>query len=281
MKVQVPMKYLILSGGLGNQMFEYAFYLSCKNKGIKLKLNRDLYEVSRMHNGYLLGHVFGVPESEVTKSSKLSVFITRIIHRYHPAHLVYSDTPMMFSEKAFRTNRIFIDGCFINPLYFESIRELISKAFVFREIDSYNMCLGERMLSDNSVSIHIRRGDYLNNPVYGVCNEDYYEKAIRHIEKQVSNPSFFVFSDDLEWSDKLMRYLGVNYKLITINTGVDSYKDMYLMTRCRHNIIANSTFSWWGAWLNNNPGKIVIAPNKWTTSIYMDKTEDCWNQLEV
>lgn len=274
-------KQLILSGGLGNQMFEYAFFLSCKSKGVELCLNRSLYEYNRMHNGYLLGKVFGVPEKEVLAVNRWTVYTTRFIRRYHPSRLVYTDKVMTYCEDAYRTRRPYYDGVFISEHYFKDIEEQVRMAFEFKDIDSLNQNIGNELLSRDSVSLHIRRGDFLNNPIYGVCDESYYSKAIDYMCSKVSNPVFYIFSDDADWSKRLMEKFGVRYQLFTHNQGADSYKDMYLMSCCRHNIIANSTFSWWGAWLNTNKNKIVVAPNKWTLKHYMDHSLSNWVALEA
>lgn len=276
------MKQLILSGGLGNQMFEYAFYLSCKKRGIHIKLNRDLYEVNRMHNGYLLHRVFGVSDNEVTVCNRFTVLLTRILRRYHPLGLVYTEKPMTYSEEAFTTRKAFYDGCFIEPHYFEGIEEQVRNSFEFKYIDPHNINLGNKMLSEASVSLHIRRGDFLNNPIYNVCDERYYARAIDYINAKVNHPTYYVFSDDTEWSNQLMKKMGVDrYHIITWNKGADSYKDMYLMSQCKHNIIANSTFSWWGAWLNTNKSKMVVSPDKWTTTYKMNYSLPNWMFLEV
>jgi len=118
-------------------------------------------------------------------------------------------------------------------------------------------------LNTNSVSIHFRRGDYVTNPLtsqhHGVCSNKYYQDAISLLKSKISQPHFFLFSDEPEWL-KTNVSLQEPFRIIDNNPG---YVDLYLMSNCKHNIIANSSFSWWGAWLNNNPDKIVIAPHKW------------------
>ena len=273
-------KMLILSGGLGNQMFEYAFFLSCKARGMKVRLNRSLYEYNRMHNGYLLDTVFGVPDKEVMDVNRMTVLATRILRRYHPCCLVYAEQALTFCDDAYTTKRPFYDGVFISELYFKEIEDRIRQAFVFRSIDPDNINLGKKMLSEDSVSLHIRRGDYLSSPEYGVCDEAYYQKAIDCIKKRIRHPMFYVFSDDSAWGESFMQKMAVDYKVVRHNTGVDSYKDMYLMTRCRHNIIANSTFSWWGAWLNDNEQKIVVAPKRWIKSKNVQPNAVGWYEID-
>ena len=106
-------------------------------------------------------------------------------------------------------------------------------------------------------------------------------RFIKVFTYQIEKPIFYIFSDDQEWSENLIKKLGVDYFMVSSNKGKDSYKDMYLMTRCRHNVIANSTFSWWGAWLNENKDKIVVSPNKWTITINMDYRLPNWVYIEV
>ena len=117
----------------------------------------------------------------------------------------------------------------------------------------------------NSVAIHIRRGDYLNDPkvrcIHGILGSDYYKKSINYIKKKVKNPFFFIFSDDIELVKKNFSFFN-NKKYIFIDTK-SSINDLYLMSNCKHFIIANSTFSWWGAWLSKNKRKIVCAPKRW------------------
>lgn len=275
------MKYVILTGGLGNQMFEYAFYLSCRQKGMDLRLNRDLYEVNAMHNGYLLDRVFGVSAEDVKKSNNWSVLLTRLVCHFGFSWQVYTDKPMDYNPAAFNTKCRYYHGVFINAAYFKDYVQVIRDAFTFKNIDNRNEEIAQIMNTENSVSVHIRRGDYLKNPIYGVCGEDYYRNAIKKMASQTSDAKFYVFSDDPEWCRDFMGEMNVNYQVIDHNRGADSYKDMYLMTKCRHNIIANSTFSWWGAWLNDNPEKVVIAPSKWTTGIKMNDPLEKWCYVEV
>ena len=118
----------------------------------------------------------------------------------------------------------------------------------------------------NAVSLHVRRGDYLSNPkskaAHGTCSPEYYRAAIRHMAEVTKQPCFFVFSDDMDW---VRQHLQIDYECqyIEHNSGTESYNDMRLMSLCRHHIIANSSFSWWGAWLNQRTDKIVIAPQQW------------------
>ena len=118
----------------------------------------------------------------------------------------------------------------------------------------------------NSVSLHIRRGDYVSNPdtnsALGTCSLEYYRHCIEHIASNVENPHFFLFSDDINW---VRDNLKIKYPTTVVdgNSADTNYADLHLMSNCKHNIIANSSFSWWGAWLNNNPDKIIIAPKIW------------------
>jgi hypothetical protein len=124
----------------------------------------------------------------------------------------------------------------------------------------------EEIQDVQSVAVHVRRGDYITNPnnfaSLGLCPLEYYEDANDFIEQHVKNPHFFIFTDDPEWAREHMKFSGPT-KVVDHNLGKADYEDLRLMTHCRHFIIANSSFSWWGAWLASNPDKIVIAPKTW------------------
>lgn len=143
-----------------------------------------------------------------------------------------------------------------------------------------NQKILEKITQTNSVSIHVRRGDYYNNEsafkIHGnITTKKYYENALEFIKEKVKNPVFFVFSDEFEWVKKNL-YFFSNYgevHIIDWNKGFDSYIDLQLMSNCKHNIIANSSFSWWAAWLNKNKNKIVISPKKWVNNINENKID--------
>ena len=117
-----------------------------------------------------------------------------------------------------------------------------------------------------AVSLHIRRGDYVSNPVtnnyHGTCSLAYYKKAVLLLKEKIENPSFFIFSDDLLWARENLDFIN-DMTFIDLDKSIPDHEEMHLMSQCKHNIIANSSFSWWGAWLNENSDKIVIAPKKW------------------
>ena len=135
--------------------------------------------------------------------------------------------------------------------------------FSFKNIDKQNEDLVTKMHYENSIAIHIRRGDYLYNPIYNVCDEEYYTKGIKYFIERFIDPVFYVFSDDPKWCGTFMESFHIQYHIIDNNQGFNSYQDMYLMTQCKHIIIANSSFSWWGAWLNDNKNRIILAPKRW------------------
>ncbi|HQS38500.1 MAG TPA: alpha-1,2-fucosyltransferase, partial [Methylotenera sp.] len=144
--------------------------------------------------------------------------------------------------------------------------EQIRKDFTFKlALSVKNSAIIEQISQVNAVSLHVRRGDYVTNAknaFIGVCSLEYYRKAVEYVKNQVDKPVFFVFSDDIEW---VKSNLPIDFPCFYIdhNHGIESFNDMRLMSHCKHHIIANSSFSWWGAWLNANSEKIVIAPQQW------------------
>lgn len=128
---------------------------------------------------------------------------------------------------------------------------------------------------EESVAIHVRRGDYLSSPLHQVCTHDYYRKAIRHMRQQLHAPRFFVFSDDIKWCEE--NFSGPDFHLIKIpQTNQSPAIEMELMKRCHHQIIANSTFSWWPAWLNENKDKIVLMPYRWFNQENLNRRAMRW-----
>ena len=273
-------QYVLVKGGLGNQMFQYAFYLSLKNQGADCVLDNSMFDVVTMHQGYELDRVFGISAPRV-RQTWLHRSAVRIIYKYKPKSIVFADKPYKYCQDALASQNMFFIGCWIHPSYFTSIEEEVRNAFSFVGINEKNKQFVDELSNIESVSIHIRRGDFLNTPIYDVCKEEYHKKAIDKIIENVNNPQFIVFSDDVQWCNEYLKRFNINYKMVDWNKGKDSYQDMFLMSQCKHNIIANSTFSWWGAWLNQNTNKIVIAPSKWTTEIDMDKTVKNWTIIEV
>ena len=227
-----------LKGGLGNQMFQYAYgrKLSLENKAI-LKLDKSLLErgIKQMIIGttpreYELGE-FDI-KAELTDGKEKNCF----------------------------------EGFWQSEKYFKDIREIILQDFGLKK-ESNNFLKLKRLVANvNSVSIHVRRGDYAKRAVtgkyHGVLGFDYYRQSIEIIRKKVKNPHFFVFSDDPFWVKN-------NFKIkqpLTFISGsrkLTNPEELILMSFCKHNIIANSSFSWWGAWLNKNPSKVIIAPKRW------------------
>jgi len=198
---------------------------------------------------------------------------------------IKQDTPTTFIKEVFELNTmysyIFI-GNWINERYFKHIEKELKEDFKFtNELKGKNLSISNKMREENSVSIHVRRGDYVNTPL-DILNIDYYKKAIRLIKEKVENPVFYIFSNDENYVKEKFDFLDNKY-IINWNRGRNSYIDMQLMSLCKHNIIANSTFSFWGAYLNNNANKIVICPN----ILYKDKNNiqsiscEDWIKIEV
>ena len=259
------MKNIIITGGIGNQMFQYALYCALKEKKTNSMLNVSLYSQVKMHNGYELKRCFNIDEPIV--KSKFSAFRTRVSLKLNCKSKVYNDR-IYFDKEVFYTKCKYLSGYWQSELYFNDIQEKIRNVFIFRNIDSENRKIAEEMRTCTSIGLHIRRGDYVNNTFYyDLSNDDYYYKAIEYINyrlRSFNDLTYYVFSDDSAYASEFLNSIGIrNTKIININRGQNSYKDMFLMSQCKHNIIANSSFSWWGAWLNSNPQKNVIAPRKW------------------
>lgn len=251
-------------GGLGNQMFDYAFFLSLKKKK---KCKICLIDIDQSVDRHFGLEIFKIFNTKYSSRYKFYIALKRIfpiIER--KKRTIRQINSLNYDESIFK-NSIKIPyyyGYWQSEKYFKDIETKVRKSFSFKLklISNKNLSLAKTIRGTNSVSIHVRRGDYLMEIGWDTCNLEYYNKAIKYIEQILPHCTFYVFSDDILWC---MKNLTNKYNFIYVdwNKGNDSWQDMYLMSQCKHNIIANSTFSWWGAWLNNNPQKIVITPSIW------------------
>ncbi|WP_196602999.1 alpha-1,2-fucosyltransferase [Pectinatus frisingensis] len=184
------------------------------------------------------------------------------------SHLI-DDYKIAFNDTYFQLNDksdYYLDGYWQDERYFYCVRKKIMDEFSFnKNIYLKNKELINQLALENSIGVHIRRGDYVNTG-FDITRIDYYKKAIEFISNKTKKPIFYFFSDDVGYVKKKFDFIS-NKKIITGNTGVNSYIDMFLMSKCRHNIIANSSFSYWGAYLNKNINKIVVAPRYFSTEI--------------
>lgn len=265
------LKIIIIRGGLGNQMFIYAFYLSLKKKYPFSIFFLDMLDSWFAHGGYDILKVF---QLENRKTYKFYMQIRNICDEYFTKYLFdrfleNSVHEIVSTQRNKRKTLLIYDGFWQSEKYFESVKDTVKQKFKFdlNKLNHESKFLLAEINRNNSVAIHVRRGDYLNhNEIFGnICTVDYYMKAISQLKEVEKDLHFYFFSDDKDWIKKNINL--ENSSMVDCNYGEDSWQDMCLMSYCKHNIIANSTFSWWGAWLNNNPNKIVIAPKKWSNTI--------------
>ena len=273
-----------LIGGLGNQMFQYAIgrHLAEKNRtalslDISTLLKRDA--INYTPRNFEL-NVFNVKYSKLINKPSSSYF-NKAYNKLFTSTINekgYNYDNQVLSNKG----NIYLNGFWQTEQYFIDIEEIIRKDFTFKATpNSININHIKNINAVNSVSIHFRRGDYITNSsavdFHGICEPEYYQNAINEIKNKVTNPHFFIFSDDVEWVQE--NFIIDNATIISNNTASDAFEDMRLMAACKHNIIANSSFSWWAAWLNNNPDKIVIAPKRWLKNIEIDIIPVSWTKI--
>jgi len=283
-----------LFGGLGNQMFQYA----C-GKVVAKNLNTELkFDISHItdrtprnnftYRDYELG-VFNIKD-EIATIEEVRQFIPDLwnskeyIKQLYKLKRLFNGKSLYLEKSKFTYNKdielvkdnTFLYGYFQTERYFENHRNELLQDFMLKDqIDKINSSLINQLKSENSVSIHIRRGDYINSPFEILDIQDYYKKAIELIQERVETPSFYIFTNDYLWTEENFSSFDIKKTIVKFNKNDLSYLDMILMSNCKHNICANSSFSWWGAWLNTNPDKIVLAPEKWfKNSNYIESTSD-------
>lgn len=286
------MKIVKILGGLGNQMFQYAFYRQLKFLYSDVYVDINKFGSYRLHNGFELSKVFnGIiydvpPEKELEKIyDTCNSKITRLKRKLGMPCAIVSEKNYNIDKLYTRT---YFDGYWQSEKYFENVRDVVRKEFVFSEdIGSVNKSIYDLIGSVNSIGIHVRRGDYLSNKVvyekYGcLCDIKYYNNAINRMSSLTVDPFFFVFSDDIDWA-KLHLQLPENTVFIDWNIGLDSYKDLQLLSACQHTVISNSSFSWWAAWLNSNSSKIVVAPSRWKVGkdVVKNRVPSDWLTISV
>lgn len=261
------------NGGLGNQMFQWAFgYALEKTTGVKTYFDMSFFK-KKYARPYELG-IFSLRTRFVEdywlklKLKILWKMRKKLKNKTFLGMNYYNEPHFEFDKHVFQIKpNYFIEGFFQSEKYFKQYENEIREAFTFKtKPEKFNQYLIEQMNESNSVSVHIRRGDYVlkkrYQEAYATCSLDYYKRGVDLITSKCKNPKLFVFSDDIQWV-KANWNLPYETVFVDNNSGDKSFEDMRLMSNCKHNIIANSSFSWWGAWLNNNKEKIVIAPKKW------------------
>jgi len=267
-------------GGLGNQMFQYAAGRALSiARSVPLRLDVSDFSGYSLHQGFELARVFSCPVTLVEPEDARAVlgwqsqrYLRRVMVRpvlrsLRNQHFVVE--PHFHYWSGIRDAPLpgYLMGYWQSERYFADVAQTIRADFTFRQpLIGRNLELAQEIGTANAVSLHVRRGDYTSNPktlaMHGVCPLVYYEAAIKYITAHVEAPQFFVFSDDMEWVRANLK-ISHPCRYVDHNHGAESFNDMRLMSLSRHHIIANSSFSWWGAWLNPAQEKIVVAPRKW------------------
>jgi hypothetical protein len=283
------MNVVIIFNGLGNQMSQYAFYLQQKQLNSNTRILFDTASKER-HNGFELSNIFNISYKHTVLNSLLLLIyklhyvqkswtiklIVELLKRFGVSVLV-EPNDYKFEKSNFidRKGISFYYGGWHSFKNFSGVIDQVKECFKLEVSDDKNLSLLKQIRSVNSVSIHIRKGDYLDKENYflygAVCSKDYFVRAIKAIEEHVQNPCYFVFTNDEKWVRENITM--IDYNLVNINSGATSWKDMFLMSNCEHNINSNSSFSWWAAFLNQNPNKIVITPKEF---VYNLNTEDVY-----
>lgn len=267
-------------GGLGNQMFQYAAARALAlSRNETLGLDTSAFADYPLHQGFELTRVFGIVAPEVGRDElrrrygwRIDPLALRLAARwrrfpFRDRRIVIEPHFDFWDGLAGVPAGAYLHGYWQSERYFRSVADIVRADFRFvAALDGEARSWSERLLGDNSVGLHVRRGDYVANPstlaVHGVCPLAYYARAVETIAARVRDPVFYVFSDDLPWARSHLE-IAHPVRFVDANSGAASYRDLQLMSLCKHNIIANSSFSWWGAWLNPNPGKTVVAPARW------------------
>jgi hypothetical protein len=277
-----------ISNGLGNQLFQYA-----SAKALSLRLNEPLKIISNSKTSdanwkrYEILRAFDIPDSIAT-SAELNDMIgwrgysyVRIFYKPFTAKFFSADNCIIELHHQFydrlktQSKNIYLHGYWQSEKYFINYKEIILGLLKFRNpLSIDDLRIASEIKEKISISLHIRRGDYLNKKVQRVlanCDLQYYADAIKLMKSRFGDVRFFCFSDDIDWVvDNLTPYLG-DHVIVSHNISEKSSNDMRLMSFCNHHIIANSTFSWWGAWLNTCNDKVVIAPKKWFVNGLSDR----------
>jgi hypothetical protein len=272
-----------LVGGLGNQMFQYACARSLSLElDLPLKFSIDTFFAYNAHNGFELARVFSL-ELEIASDEDLrdligwgrSLPLARRALVKRP--LSWLAGSRFLGEPHFKywpTLRArahqggYLQGYWQSERYFKCNAAQIRADFTFRdELRGANLHIAHSIGQHTAISVHVRRGDYVSDSktfaTHGTCSPLYYHKAIDTLLQVCPGAKLVAFSDDPYWVSQVLRPRYPGMILVDHNKGTESYNDMRLMSMCRHHVIANSSFSWWGAWLNPNPDKIVIAPARW------------------
>jgi hypothetical protein len=260
--------------GLANQMFQFALYKSLLDKGAPAFTDTNSFLPKWEFEKVSLENVF-----ENVKLNNADPLIIKRLHDNEKDVLskikrklhIYKDS--FFVEPKFSYNDFifhlqgdyYLQGFWQSEQYFKNIESQIRHDFQFKAFaNSKNVEVSEKMKRSNSVAVHIRKGaDYKKQSTAGTCDINYYKAAVDHMKKNIPDAKFYVFSDNHAWVKENLN--DFDFEAIDWNptSGKENYLDMQLMSCCKNNIIANSSYSWWGAWLNNNSSKIVIGPNKW------------------
>ncbi|WP_150464417.1 alpha-1,2-fucosyltransferase [Francisella sp. XLW-1] len=260
-------------GGLGNQMFQYAYARALESRGYDVKIDISEFSKYKLHGGYQLNR-YGISIHTIyDKKSYFQKIRNKIIKKFY----FIKEESLDFDTKYLNlNNKQYVEGYFQSERYFIDIRNILLKEFIIQEpLSKYTRLMEEKISKNKSCSVHIRRGDYTSDKninVHGVCSIDYYMKAIDIVNSYNPCTNFFIFSDDIVWCKKFFN----NDKIFFVdNHGRVPHEDIYLMSLCNNNIIANSSFSWWGAWINQDDNKIVIAPKNWfAATVLQEQSQD-------
>lgn len=284
-----------MAGGLGNQMFQYALYRQLISMGKIVKMDDEAgFKEDAQRNPALA--VFGITyerasRSEIIRMTDASLALTaRVRRKLFGRHShSYFEEDKLFQAQIFDWDDVYLEGYWQSEKYFPDVAEQLKKEFGLERVEDnrkngYGLS-GEaqsylhQIEETQSVSIHIRRGDYLlpkNQALFGnICTQQYYGQAMRAVMDRYPDCTFYLFTNDRKWADDWLTECagriagdGTGHKGIRNIVRVDvpeerDYEALTLMSRCKHNILANSSFSWWASYLNENPDKLVMAPDKW------------------
>jgi hypothetical protein len=279
-------------------MFQYAAGRALSlARGVPLRLDTQDFKGYTLHNGFELHRIFYI-ETELADARDVrqvlgwrafSPLRRKLFHKrfvkFRGKHLFVDSLSNHRYNLADMTEKCYLMGNWQSERYFSQVAETIRRDLSFKtHLTGRNNELLKLMAKNEVVSLHVRRGDIASNPaslaIHGLCSLEYYRRAIEYVTARVAKPEFVIFSDDMTW---VRENLSIDYPChyVDHNKGFESYNDMHLMSLCDHHIIANSSFSWWGAWLNPKGDKIVVAPQQWFLANYdsSDIVPSSWIQI--